>query len=114
MSFQKFWCENSDVSQMELAAVILFSMRKDFLNIEETIFAKAPSEVSLGKRNNYDEKIIHSLSNFQAILYFTKVLNKLENDDYTDFFPMKRWSGFQMHTIIQRFSNVSFLLKELL
>ena len=53
------------------------------------------------------------MSNFQAILYFTKVLNKLENDDYTDFFPMKRWSGLQMHTIIQRFSSVSFLLKEL-
>ena len=109
----KFWCENSDVSQMELAAVILFSMRKDFSNVEETFFAKAPSEVSLGKRNNYDEKTIYSLSNFQGILYFTRVLNKLENDDYTDFFPMKQWSGLQMHSIIQQLSNVSFLLKEL-
>jgi len=109
----KFWCENSDVSQMELAAVILFSMRKDFSNVEETFFGKALSEVSLGKRNNYDEKTIYSLSNFQGILYFTRVLNKLENDDYTDFFPMKQWSGLQMHSIIQQFSNVSFLLKEL-
>ena len=109
----KFWCENSDVSQMELAAVILFSMRNDFSSVEETFFAKAPSEVSLGKRNNYDEKTIYSLSNFQGILYFTRVLNKLENDDYTDFFPMKQWSGLQMHSIIQQFSNVSFLLKEL-
>ena len=109
----KFWCENSDVSQMELAVVLLFSMRKDFSNVEETSFDIAPSQVSLGKRDNYDEKTIYSLSNFQAILYFTKVLNKLENDDYTDFFPMKQWSGLQMHTVIQRFSNVSFLLKEL-
>ena len=109
----KFWCENSDVSQMELAAVILFSMRNDFSNVEETFFAKVPSKVCLGKRDYYDETMIHSLSNFQAILYFIKVLNKLENDDYRDFFPMKRWSGLQMHTIIQGFSNVSFLLKEL-
>ena len=110
----KFWCENSDVSQMELAVVLLFSMRKNFSNVEETFFDKAPNQVSLGgKRDNYDEKTIYSLSNFQAILYFTKVLNKLENDDYTDFFPMKQWSGLQMHTIIQQFSNVSFLLKEL-
>ena len=37
----------------------------------------------------------------------------LQNEDYQDFFPMKRWSGIQIQNVIRRFSNVSCLLEEL-
>lgn len=108
----KFWCENNEVSKMELASVVLFFIGSKYPNIDETFFSKTLSEVQLTKKD-YDRKINYSLPNFQASLYFIKVLNMLQNEDYQDFFPMKRWSGIQIHNVIRRFSNVSCLLEEL-
>ena len=108
----KFWCENNEVSKMELASVVLFFIGSKYPNIDETFFSKTPSEVQLTKKD-YDRKTNYSLPNFQASLYFIKVLNMLQNEDYQDFFPMKRWSGIQIHNVIRRFSNVSCLLEEL-
>ena len=53
------------------------------------------------------------MSNFQASLYFIKVLNKLNNEDYSDFFPMKKWTGVEIYHIICRFPNATSLEKEL-
>ena len=101
-----YWCKNCDVSKMELATVILF-VSLVYCNDNENL--KKIVENCNNSLLQYDRETVHSLSNFQAILYFTNFLIKLQDSIHENILPMKYWSGFNMYSIIHGFKTIGIL-----
>ena len=103
----RFWCSNTDVSKMELATVTLFVV----LHEEYEIFLKIKENAAM-QLAQYDRETVHSLSNFQAVLYFSTCLTRLEKSSDKDILPMKNWSGFDCYSIIHGFNDEDQLVKK--
>ena len=103
----RFWCSNTDVSRMELATVTLFVVLHD----EYEIFLKIKEDAAK-QLGQYDRETVHSLSNFQAVLYFSTCLTRLQNSSDIDILPMKYWSGFDCYSIIHGFKDEDQLAKK--
>ena len=101
----EFWCKICDVTKMELSAVILFHLYPK----NEQLFNS-----NIDGKLNFDRVTVHSLSNFQAILYFHRVLWKIEGATLSlDSFPIENWSGLAMYNLIHSFRNHDDLCKTL-
>ena len=61
----------------------------------------------------YDKTTVHSLANFQAILYFSEVLCKLQNSDFAGIVSMKHWSGLKLFNAIHQMSSSEEVLAKL-
>ena len=97
-----FWCKTCDVSKMELTAVILYILLQDSF---EEFFTQNLNNDNYNILGCYDRETVHSLSNFQAITYFTTCLNKLQKFSQKNFFSMKYWSGYNLYRIIHGFKS---------
>ena len=106
MAFSKFvlhfWCKTCDVSKMELTAVILYILLQDSL---DEFTAKNLNNDNFNTLGCYDREPVHSLSNFQAIAYFTACLHKLQKSSQENLLSMKYWSGYNLYRIIHGFKS---------
>lgn len=88
----EFWVKNCDVSKMELASVILWTLSENHQNFKSETKA------------NFDRFTIHSLSNFQAILYFSNVFDRITSRKPV--LNMRNWSGIAIFDLIHRFATL--------
>lgn len=105
----RFWCQNSDVTSQELAAVILFYLTSNDVSGQmKQVFYSESSLKEL--RGVYDKLTVHSLANFQAVLYFATILQRLTSvGQEVAMGMMRNWSGVHQYNVIHRFESVDTL-----
>ena len=102
----KLWMETGIVKDMELSSVILYYLLVKHENIVDSIFFKLKEVKAV-----YDKETVHSLGNFQALLYFATVFNAILNPKDPPILDMKNWNGTNIYRFIHTYGPES--VKEL-
>ena len=96
-----YWIDTNIVKDMELSAVILYYLLVKHKMITDSIFFKIKEVKGI-----YDKETVHSLGNFQALLYFATVLNIILDENLI--LDMKYWSGLNIYRVIHTYGQDNF------
>ena len=96
------WMDTGIVKDMELSSVILYYLLVKHKKVSDSIFFKLKEVKAV-----YDKETVHSLGNFQALLYFSTVYNAILNSKDPPILDMNHWNGTNIYRFIHTYGPES-------